>query len=287
MKAPLLALWLAATFSILAIPAYAADISRYSITFDVSPSGEVKESIHVSFSQPAEETYFSYMFTGDISALRINNTQVELEYSVQSSGSENTVRLLVPAWTKELFITFSSRDLVFWNGNIMQFFTNFRPPTGLPSAEITAILPQGFSVYRDMCSPEGVQKSTDGTRIALSWSLQNPGEDVPISVKMYNPYQDADIFLAPAIGLASIAGIAWLFFRYRKKAHQAFLKGFTDDEGKVVQLLKERKCCYQNSLVKELGFSKAKMSRITYKLEKRGLIQKEKSGKSKRIEWKG
>jgi uncharacterized membrane protein len=287
MKHSVLALFLALILAASALPAQAAEISQYQITFDIQPSGEVKESIHVAFSQPVEETYFSYMFTGDILDLEINNTQKELEYSIQGSGQENMVRLLVPAGTRELFIAFSSRDLVFWNGNIMQFFTNFRPPAGLPSTDIMVILPQGFSIYRGLASPEGSSMSTDGSRIALVWSLENPGEDVPISVKMYNPYQDADFLLIPAIALASGGGVLWLFLRYRRKSEQAFLKGFTEDESKVVQLLRQRKCCYQNRLVKELGFSKAKMSRITHRLEKRGLIQKEKSGKNKRIEWKG
>lgn len=275
-----------AALALLAVSASATEISQYRITFDIQPSGEVKESIHVVFSQPSGESYFSYMFAGDISNLKINNTQKELEYQIEKTGEQYTVRFLVPAGTRELYIYFSSSDLVFRNGNILQFFTNFQPPAGLPSTDITVIIPQGFSVYRDMVSPEGATKSTDGRRISLAWSLQNLGE-TPISVKMHNPYQDLNFLLVPATAIIFAAISIWLFLRFRKKSEQAFLKGFTEDESKVVEILRQRKCCYQNKLVKELGFSKAKMSRITYRLEKRGLIQKEKSGKNRRIEWKG
>ena len=169
----------------------------------------------------------------------------------------------------------------------MQFFTNFQPPAGLRNATILVKLPQGFSVYRDMISPEGAVKITDGKEIWLSWSLENPAENVPISVKIYNPYQSADFLLLPAIVAVFTAGFVWLFFWNRKKSKQAFLRGFTEDERKVVEVMRQRKSCYQNRLVKELGFSKAKMSRIAQKLEKKGLIEREKAGKNKRIEWKG
>ncbi|HJW96846.1 MAG TPA: MarR family transcriptional regulator [archaeon] len=275
-----------AFFILLIAGASAAEISRYEIAFDIQPSGEVRESMHIAFAQEVGESYFTYMFAGDMSGLRITDGQKDIEYAMENAGAENRVRILVPAGTRELYINFSTKDLVFWNGNILQFFTNFRPPAGLAGADITAILPQGFSLYRDMCSPENPAKSTDGSRIYLKWQLQNPGENVPISAKMYNPYQSADVLL-PAVVIAFAASLISLFFWNRKKAQSAFLRGFTEDEGRVVQVLKSRKVCYQNRLVRELGFSKAKMSRITQKLEKRGLIEKEKAGKNKRIEWKG
>ncbi|MCX6814765.1 MAG: MarR family transcriptional regulator [Candidatus Aenigmarchaeota archaeon] len=287
MKLQVLMLSLIAVLLVLAIPAKAAEISRYEITFDIQPSGEVKESIHVVFSQEVNESYFTYMFAGDISGLRITDGQKDIQYTIENTGEGNNVRLAVPSGTKEIYISFSSRDLVFWNGNIMQFFTNFRPPAGLQRADITVILPQGFSVYRDMCSPGTPNKATDGTRISLSWHIENPGEDVPISAKIYNPYQSADFLLLPAIVAVFAVGFVWLFFRNRKKSQQAFLRGFTEDERKVVEAMRQRKSCYQNRLVKELGFSKAKMSRITQKLEKKGLIEREKAGRNKRIDWKG
>jgi uncharacterized membrane protein len=286
MKLRALVLSLIAVFMLALVPARAAEISSYSIAFDIQPSGEVKESMHVVFSQEVNESYFSYMFAGDISNLRITDGRNDIQYTVENTGTENRVRLLVPSGIRELYISFSSKDLVFWNGNIMQFFTNFRPPAGLSKADITVILPQGFSLYRDMCSPGTPSKTTDGARISLLWSIENPGEDVPISAKMYNPYQDADFLLLPGIVVIFAAGFVWLFFWNRKKTHHAFLRGFTEDERKVVEILQKRKCCYQNRLEKEMGFSKSKMTRITQRLEKKGLIEREKTGRTKRIEWK-
>jgi len=277
---------LIAVLAFLMVPAKAAEISLYEITFDIQPSGEVRESMHVAFLQTVEESYFTYMVMGDISGLRITDGQEEIGYSIENVGAENRVRILVPSGTRELYISFSSKDLVFWNGDIMQFFTNFRPPAGLGRADITVILPQGFSVYRDMCSPAAPNKTTDGARISLSWQIENPGEDIPISVKMYNPYLSADFLLLPGIVAAFAAGFVWLFLRNRKNTEHAFLRGFTEDERKVVEVLRNRRTCYQNRLEKELGFSKAKMTRITQRLEKKGLIEREKTGRTKRIEWK-
>jgi SAM-dependent methyltransferase len=272
-------------FPALAMPAGAAEISRYSITFDVQPSGDVRETIHVAFGQETGEAYFTYVFSGDISGLSVTDGLGEIQHSVEGTGADNVVRILAPAGTREIYIYFSSRDLVFWNGNVMQFFTDFHPPEGLSRAEITVMLPQGYSVYRDMASPEPV-KSTDGERIFLKWSLEDPGEN-PISVKIYNPNQSSDSIIIPALSAAFLAGLFWLFFRSRKTARHAFMKGFTEDERRVVEALRQRKHAYQNRLEKELGFSKAKMTRITQRLEGKGLIEREKTGRTKRIEWKG
>jgi len=287
MKLQVLILSLIAVLLVLAIPAKAAEISRYEITFDIQPSGEVNEKIQIAFAQPVGESYFTYMFAGDISDLTISNGSNNLEYQMEKADEQYTVRFLVPSGTRELFISFVSKDLVFWKGNVMQFFTNFQPPAGLRNASILVKLPQGFSVYRDMISPENAVKITDGKEIWLSWSLENPGENVPISVKIYNQYQNADFLLLSAIVAVFAAGFVWLFFRNRKKSQHAFLRGFTEDERKVVEALRSRRTCYQNWLEKDLGFSKAKMTRITQRLEKKGLIEREKTGRTKRIEWKG
>jgi uncharacterized membrane protein len=287
MKIQVLMLSLIAVFAFLVVPASAAEISRYEITFDIQPSGEVNEEIQIAFAQPVGESYFTYMFAGDISDLRISDWNQSLEYQMEKADEQYMVRFLVPSGTRELFISFVSKDLVFWKGNVMQFFTNFQPPAGLRNASILVKLPQGFSVYRDMISPEGAVKITDGKEIWLSWTLESPGENVPISVKIYNSYQSADFLLLPAIVVVFSAGFVWLFFRNRKKSQQAFLRGFTEDERKVVETLRSRRTCYQNRLEKELGFSKAKMTRITQRLEKKGLIEREKTGRTKRIEWKG
>jgi uncharacterized membrane protein len=274
-----------AAFAILTIPAHGAEISRYQITFDIQLSGQVKESMHVAFLQETNESYFTYMFAGDISNLKINNTMQDIDYQIEKTGNEYRVRFLMPAGTREVYISFSSMDLVFRNSGIFQFFTNFQPPMGVEKAEITVILPQGMSVYRDMCFPENSQKTTDGQRISLFWAFQNPGDEIPVSVKFYFPYQSLEWLIIPIVAAFS-AGTVSLFLWSRKKSQSSFLKGFTEDERKVVEVMKSRKSCYQNRLEKELGFSKAKMTRITQRLEKKGLIEREKTGRTKRIEWK-
>jgi len=281
-----IALSFLAVLAFLAFPAQAAEIGQYSLEFDIQPSGEVREELHAVFSQEVGEASFTYMFAGDISGLRITDGRTELQHSVEKSGAQNTVSILVPAGTKEIYIDFSTRDLVFWNGNIMHFFTNFRPPTGLGRADITVILPLGFSLYRDMCSPPNPVRSTDGSRISLAWVIESP-EEIPISVKAHNPYQSADFLLLPAVAAIFAIGFAGLFFWSRKRSHYAFLKGFSEDERKTIEILRQRKSVYQNRLEKELGFSKARMTRLAQRLEKKGLIEREKAGRTRRIDWKG
>ncbi|MEM7815933.1 MAG: MarR family transcriptional regulator [Candidatus Aenigmatarchaeota archaeon] len=268
-----------------ATPVRAVDISGHEVVFDIQPSGTVKEEIHISFAGEVGESYFTYTVEGEISGLEVTDGKNKMHYNIDKTANGEKIRILVPNGTRDIFIQFFTNELVFWKENTMQFFTVIRFPEGLERAEITAILPEGFSVYNDMLYPESLLKTTDGRRIYLKWSIENP-DDIPISIKIRNPYHSTDFLVFPVVAIF-FASILWLFLWFRKRNAQVFLKGFTEDERKVVEILRERKVCYQNKLVRELGFSKAKVSRITKSLERKGLIQKEKSGKNRRIEWKG
>src|SRR4030042_5308381 len=93
-----------AFFILLIAGASAAEISRYEIAFDIQPSGEVKESMHIAFAQEVGESYFTYMFAGDMSGLKISGKasadafglpsdgQKDIEYAVENAGAENRVR---------------------------------------------------------------------------------------------------------------------------------------------------------------------------------------------------
>jgi uncharacterized membrane protein len=64
------------------------------------------------------------------------------------------------------------------------------------------------------------------------------------------------------------------------------MSGFFDDEKLVVKYLQKNNPAYQNKVGKEFKFSRAKMTRIVKKLEHRGLVKKERRGRTNRLEWK-
>src|SRR4030042_3934123 len=85
-----------AFFILLIAGASAAEISRYEIAFDIQPSGEVRESMHIAFAQEVGESYFTYMFAGDMSGLRITDGQKAIEDARENAGAEHRGGIIAP-----------------------------------------------------------------------------------------------------------------------------------------------------------------------------------------------
>ena len=85
--------------------------------------------------------------------------------------------------------------------------------------------------------------------------------------------------------LAAILLILWRMGRRQKV--QTVLSVLKKDEKMVLECLIKRKGeCKQRQIVRETDFSKAKVSRILMDLEKRGVIKKERRGRTNIVQLK-
>lgn len=266
--------------------AYALQIQNYDINFDIQSDSSVRESLNITFRETLDQTTLNYIIVGDFSDLKITNGNKQLDYNVTKTDNEYSINFLIPAGTKRLNIGFVSKDLVFQKDNVYQFFTNFRPPKETEVVNIQVSLPPGFILYRDMFSPENAEKLTDGEKIYFTWSFVNRTEEIPISVKFQGSYKTYDWILYVVVIIVLLMILLYSFSHYRKKAKKEFLKGFFEDEKKVVEILTREGVAYQNKIEKELKFSRAKMTRIVKKLEAKDLVTKERVGRTNRIYWK-
>jgi len=65
------------------------------------------------------------------------------------------------------------------------------------------------------------------------------------------------------------------------------MKGLDEFEKKVVRAVREQQGITQNTLRLRVDFSKAKLSQVLAMLEKKGLMKREKKGKTLEVWWKG
>jgi len=259
----------------------ALEISEYNITFDILPNGYVNERVSMAFKERLNASTLNYVVLGDISDLRISSDLGGIGYTLERPDNENNVKFVVPAGTGSIEIYFTAKDLVFAKENLYNFFTDLHPPYS-DRVNVIAFLPRGFAVYRDVVYPEDHETLTDGERIYLKWEFDKP-EDIMISFKFYRSYSDYSLLILAVMGFAIVLIAGYLITHYRKKVKREFLRGFTEDERKVLQALSERRICMQKTLEKQFGFSRAKMTRIVKRLEKKGLVEKEKVGRTNRL----
>ena len=126
------------------------------------------------------------------------------------------------------------------------------------------------------------QVFSDGRDIFVTWSLENPpiGTRVDSSVIYESVENGISVIGFVILGGIIIAGFAIIIY-IRKTRFREILPVLTENERKIMQILiNENKPVDQRRIVKELDFSKAKVSRIIYDLEKRGLIEKRRKGRT-------
>lgn len=263
--------------------AFSLEISEYVVTFKIEKDLSVNEEIKVSFKEPLNKTELNYIILGEFTELKIFSGGKEIDFSVSQQDDIYNINFSIPKGSREVFIKFKPTTLITSYGNIKEFFTTLKPPTKAEKAEIIVWLPQGYSIYNTI-SPRDGQKLTDGQKIYIRWSIET-NRETPILVKFYRDYPGNEFFIVLIIALILAILAITVFFKKKTRIH--FFKGFNESEGKVISILMERKVIYQNRIEKELKFSRAKMTRIMKKLQEKGLVEREKSGRTNRIRWKG
>ena len=250
----------------------ALDIQVYSITFDIQPDMRVREEIKIVFSEPVEEMNLTYSISGDVKNIRANNTLEE----IRAMREGEKIVVSIPNGSRQVYISFEAANLVTQHKDGREFLTYLYLPSS-KSNKITVWLPKGYALYKDGVMPRG-EMVTDGERIGIVWQNKR---DTAIIVRFYQ-VQKSKLDLIISFSLLLAALMVYL----KTRRDESFLLGFSLDEVKVIEELRKRKVCYQNRLEKDLGFSRAKMTRIIKKLEEKGLIEKERVGRTNKIRWK-
>ena len=166
--------------------------------------------------------------------------------------------------------------------------------------QVTLKLPVGYIIPRERgkdesfyVSPAAAETYSDGQRIILHWEQE--GQELPLSVI-------ARKFVGPPTGWIAATGaslalalgvILWALQREKKKPpkkqkKKELLPKFIEDEQKVVDIIKKapNNEAWQKEVLKETGFSKAKLSRIIRNLEQRKVITKTIYGNTNKISLK-
>ncbi|MEM5871791.1 MAG: MarR family transcriptional regulator [Candidatus Aenigmatarchaeota archaeon] len=262
----------------------ALKISEYNVSFYIQPNMDVEEKISIKLENSFSSTSVTYATLGDISNIKIYLDGKEVNYNLTKSGSDTIIIFVIEEGVKNVEINFVTKDIVFIRDNLYMFSTELKPS----QAEVYNIyvyLPKGYSLYREVIYPENYQILTDGEKIFIKWVLQNKNP-IFLSFKFYRSIEDYSLITGLFLTCGFLIAIAYLVGYYKKKVKEEFQRGFTEDERKVLFILSRDKIVMQKKIEKELGFSRAKMTRIVKKLEAKGLIEKERVGRTNRIFYK-
>jgi DNA-binding MarR family transcriptional regulator len=251
-------------------------ISQYDITF-VLGEDSVRETIRLQLESPAERVRFVSKGVYDITA---SNSNGSVGFNIVQEGSSSVIEVF-PKNDTYVEIAFSSREQVIGSDGTYQFFIELALGLSVKALHADVVLPQGF-VIESFYPQENSEIRSDGRSIILSWDFENP-QSLPLFVR-YRSTQATPYAFVGLLAVIIVFALAGIFY-YRTRAKGEFLKGFFEDEGKVVSFMMRNKIAYQNKVEQEFHFSRPKMTRIVCKLEQKGWVKKERRGRTNKLTW--
>lgn len=160
-----------------------------------------------------------------------------------------------------------------------KFSMTVKLPLGAAIVEKSKLEGSGLQRFEPGWGTEG----TDGRRIFVQWVINEPklGETYDFSVVYEKLIPEQEFPFAPIVGLLLIVIAIGAILYLRRPDMREVLPVLTEGERKVVEiLLREKKEVDQRLIVKELDYSKSKVSRIVKTLMERGLVEKTPKGRT-------
>ena len=257
--------------------AHAENIKNVGITLDIKIDSLVSETNKYLFSTPLTGNTINYTVDGTVSNIRVFDDSQQLDYALNN----NTIQIFLRGSTNTITISYDAADVIFRSDSVSHFFTEYMFDQDV-NLSVQLKLPAGYGIYQNSYKPANAIIGSDGERIIISWDEY--GNDVLFSVKYTNLGGGNNIILF-IVAIIMLAAIIYLYLHSRKKMREEFISGFREDEKKTIEYLEQRKIALQSDLQKEFKFSRAKATRIVMKLEEKGLVRKQRYGRTNRLYW--
>lgn len=159
-------------------------------------------------------------------------------------------------------------------------------PTNLARLTFKVTLPKGTALSNEPAYlPFDGANSTDGRNIFVYWNREDvvAGEVFTAQVTYEKFSQGQNILLAGLFAFVAILAIVAILYR-RRFSVKMVLPVLRDDEKLIMEkILSHKSGVNQKIIVRESGYSKAKVSKVLKSLEQRGVIKLERLGRSNKI----
>ena len=263
------------------LPLTYAQLDEVMIYADINADNTVAHELDYYFSVPLGPGVINYTLSHPIRNIEVSDDAGSLAY--KSTGDAVYITLQAPA--THLKIKYTTDNVVFISGDTRHFFTEFDFDDAIKELRVTVVLPEGYTIQENFYRPTNGETLSDGRRILIKWTELDALGRYTYSVNFTNPNENTNpfIFIAAVLALIVVLG----FVHFRRKMRESFMKGFREDEKRTIEFLQLRKTALQSDLQKTFGFSRAKSTRIVMNLEHKGLVRKQKYGRTNKLHWTG
>ncbi|MCS4540968.1 MAG: hypothetical protein HY929_01395 [Euryarchaeota archaeon] len=293
---------------------YQYEFTKYSISADVGVD-KVAEEIVLTIKNigPTPMTKVDYIVSGKVFDVKVSDSTGPLNYNITREEHSSIISCLFrkPIGTNEeytLTIRFQTTSFIGRINENTFFKFTFTSPALIKNFTLSIKLPEymwivtpekrtlptgGLSVSPSLSPPDANIK-TEANRFLIVWDYNNlpAGWEISPTV-VFGPGAKPQFSLGPYefiifMVISFIAGslIIYILFRFYYKVPteervDITLTVLKEDERKAIEaMLVAGGKMTQRELQDKTGFSKAKLSRLVFDLEKRGVLRKDREGRT-------
>ncbi len=277
-------------FILFSVPCFSQELYQYGVTAEIFENNTVGYKLTLIFVEHQNQTFFIPIGSPDnikvesVADCKIQPGMLETNVVCNMENSERT----------DVIISYNSNQKVNKRDSYFLFADSFKIRGDVEIIPILVKLPEGTGLrepVENSYSPENALIGSDGRRTIINWEMNDlkKGERIDVSVA-FEKIGDIIISEFPIefsiiiiIGIAAAIVVFYQFY-WKNKSVKLILPVLKKDEKIIFDtVMKHGNGVNQKIIVKDSGYSKAKVSKVLNSLKERGLIKLERIGRKNKV----
>ncbi len=270
---------------------FASEIYQYNVVAEISEQDISYKTNFILVNHT--DIRFSFNIPGPIYDVDI---EANVDCNVKDSTWGQAIECVTPLREEKINIgvSYKSKNKVSAKRNYFIFADSFTMPDDVKDFSLLVKLPEANGLIKadDAFSPEDALLGSDGRRPSIYWTREDLVQGYTFDVSVaYEPIGEFDYSIIEMvfIVLITIVILGAVFLKYFSKPKQeikVILPVLKEDEKLIFEtLIKHEPGVNQKTVVRESGYSKAKVSKVLKNLQERGLVKLERIGRTNKIHY--
>jgi len=277
-------------FILFSVPCFSQELYQYGVTAEIFENNTVDYKLTLIFVDHQDQTFIIPIGSPD-------NIKVEsvVDCKIQPGTLETNIVCNMEASERtDVIISYNSNQKVNKRDSYFLFADSFKMRGDVEIIPILVKLPEGTGLrepVENSYSPENALIGSDGRRTIINWQMNDfkKGDRIDVSVA-FEKIGDIVISEFPIefsiiiiIGIAASVIVFYQFF-WKNKSVRLLLPILKKDEKIIFDtIMKHGNGVNQKIIVKDSGYSKAKVSKVLNSLKERGIIKLERIGRKNKV----
>ncbi|NIM46661.1 MAG: hypothetical protein GTN40_00670 [Candidatus Aenigmarchaeota archaeon] len=277
-------------FILFSVPCFSQELYQYGVTAEIFENNTVEYKLTLIFVNHQDQSFITPLGSPDnikvdsVADCKIQPGMLETNIVCTMKASERT----------DVIITYNSNQKVNKRNNYFLFTDSFKFRGDTEIIPILVKLPEGTGLrepVENSYSPENALIGSDGRRTIINWQMNDfkKGDRIDVFVA-FEKIGDVIIsefpieFFTITIIIIFAGVIVFYQFYWKNKTVKLILPVLKKDEKIIFNtVMKHGNGVNQKIIVKDSGYSKAKVSKVLKSLKERGLIKLERIGRKNKV----